>query len=154
MEQQQKKPRANRPKGTPKSKTPGFAELAKTPEGRAQMAEWRKLAIGKGGRPKGATDGFSAYRRQKMIAKAAAEAKVIVKAMEDKGIVIPKDAAAREAFETVVTEMRRKDLLPKDKLAFARTVLEWSMAKPAAETNVTVKKAEDFLSEIAGDLDK
>jgi len=91
------------------------------------MAEWRKLAIGKQGRPKGATDGFSAYRRKRMIAKAAAEAKVIVKAMEDKGIVIPKDAAAREAFETVVTEMRRTDLLPKDKLAFARTVLEWSM---------------------------
>jgi hypothetical protein len=128
--------------------------MAETPEGRAQLAEWRKAAHAKAGRPRGATDGFSAYRRKKMIAKAAAEAKVIVKAMEDKGIVIPKDAAAREAFETVVTEMRRKDLLPKDKLAFARTVLEWSMAKPAAETNVTVKKAEDFLSEIAGDLDK
>lgn len=118
------------------------------------MAEWRKLAIGKQGRPKGATDGFSAYRRKKMIATAQAEAKVIVKAMEDKGIVIPKDQYAREAFETVVTEMRRKDLLPKDKLSAARTVLEWSMAKPAAETNVTVKRAEDFLSEIADELEK
>jgi hypothetical protein len=116
------------------------------------MAEWLKKAHAKAGRPKGATDGYSKYRRDKMIAEATAEAKVIVKRMEEKGIVIPKDAAAREAFETVVTEMRRKDLLPKDKLAFARTVLEWSMAKPAAESTVTVKKAEDFLDEIAGDM--
>jgi hypothetical protein len=51
----------------------------------------------------------------------------------------------------VVTEMRRKDLLPKDKLAFARTVLEWSMAKPAAETNLNVKRAEDFLNDLANE---
>jgi len=128
--------------------------MAETPEGRAQLAEWRKAAHAKAGRPKGATDGFSAYQRKRMIAKARAEAKVIVNRMEEKGIAIPKDEYAREAFETVVTEMRRKDLLPKDKLSAARTVLEWSMAKPAAETNVTVKKAEDFLNDIAGDMDK
>jgi len=128
--------------------------MAETPEGRAQLAEWRKNAIGKQGRPKGATDGMSAYRRNKMIAKARAEAKDIVKHMEDKGIAIPKDEYAREAMTSVVELMRRTDTLPKDKLAAARTVLEWTIAKPAAETNVTVKKAEDFLSEIAEDMTK
>jgi hypothetical protein len=89
-----------------------------------------------------------------MIAKARAEAKDIVKHMEDKGIAIPKDEYAREAMTSVVELMRRTDTLPKDKLAAARTVLEWTIAKPAAETNVTVKKAEDFLSEIAEDMTK
>jgi hypothetical protein len=146
--------RRNRRKEAPRTKKGEgyFERLAKTPEGQALLKHWRSLGPKKAGRPKGATDGFSKYRRDKMIAEATAEAKVIVKRMEEKGIVIPKDAAAREAFETVVIEMRRKDLLPKDKLAFARTVLEWSMAKPAAESTVTVKRAEDFLDEIAGDL--
>ena len=116
------------------------------------MAAWRATAWAKSGRPKGATDGFTAHTRKKMIAKAKAEAKEIVKRMEEKGYAIPKDAAAREAFETVVTEMRRTDLLPKDKLAFARTVLEWSMAKPAAESTVTVKRAEDFLDDLANEM--
>lgn len=116
------------------------------------MAEWRARGAKKAGRPHGATDGHNAHSRTKMTAKARAEAEEIVKQMEENGIAIPKDEHAREAFKTVVGLLRRDDINPKDKLAVARTILEWTMAKPANETNLNVKKAEDFLSEIAGDM--
>ena len=72
--------------------------------------------------------------------------------MEEK-FDIPKEGFAREALETAVTEMRKKELASKDRLAAARLVLEWTKAKPAAESNVTIKKAEDFLADLAKDAE-
>lgn len=83
-----------------------------------------------------------------MIAEARAEAKEILKYMEAQGYVLPKDEYAREGIETIVVEMRRTDLSPRDKLAAAKTLLEYTLAKPAAETNVTVKRPEDFLDDL------
>lgn len=65
--------------------------------------------------------------------------------------LIPKGAFAKEAIEAVVEVMRLDKLPPKDKIAAARTVLEWTMAKPASESTVNVKTAEDFLADIAKD---
>lgn len=90
--------------------------------------------------------------RHANLASARAEAKQLVQIMEDKGFNIPKDAYAREALEEVVAIVRLKDLSPKDRLAAARTVLDFTMAKPATDNNVTVKKAEDFLSGLTSEL--
>jgi hypothetical protein len=69
-----------------------------------------------------------------------------------KGLEIPKQEFAKEAIETSVEIMRREDINVKDKLAAAKTVLEWTMAKPASETTVNVKTAESFLDEIAAEV--
>jgi len=136
------------PAGSPNSL---FSRLAQTPEGRAQLAAWRALAKNTG-RPPGARDGTTKRVREKDAAKAKAEAQRLVKLMEEK-FDIPKEGFAREALETAVTEMRKKELASKDRLAAARLVLEWTKAKPAAESNVTIKKAEDFLADLAKDAE-
>lgn len=86
------------------------------------------------------------------LAIAHAEAKQLVQIMEDKGLDVPKDQYAREALESVVAMVRIKDISHKDRLAAARTVLDYTMSKPESKAAVTVKKAEDFLTELAADL--
>lgn len=138
-----------RVKQKPRGKSP-FVELAKTPEGRAQLAEWRaKAALSRRGRPQGATDGFTAYQRKKMIEKAYAGIDEVKAYMADQGIELPESGVAAEAIDAAIGEMRRKDLSPRDKLAAIRTVLEWSKAKPASNTNLNVTRPEDFLEALA-----
>jgi hypothetical protein len=121
------------------------------------MAEWRQRAYtnanGKGGpgRRPGSKDGYTQTELKKQRAKAKAEAIEIVKNMEKK-FDIPKDEFGREALTTAVEIMRIDAINAKDKLAAARTVLEWTMAKPAAQNEVTVKRAEDFLADIANEI--
>jgi hypothetical protein len=121
------------------------------------MAEWRARSFqnvnGKGtpGRRPGSKDGFTQTELKKQRAKAKAEAIEIVKIMEKK-VEIPKDEFAREALTTAVEIMRIDAINAKDKLAAARTVLEWTMSKPVAQNEVTVKRAEDFLSDIASEI--
>lgn len=139
-------------KGSPRPSS-HFAKLSQTPEGRAQLAEWRsRRGKGKLGRPHGALDGYTRIEREAIIAQAQAEAKRLVKLMEEKGLNIPKEQYAREAFEEVVALVRRQDINPKDKLAACNTVLTYTLAKPASESTVTVKKAEDFLADLASEM--
>lgn len=85
--------------------------------------------------------------------RAKAEAKQIVEYMEtQKGFEVPKVDFAKEAITTAVEIMRREDINVKDKLTAAKTVLEWTMAKPASESTVNVKTAESFLEDIAAEM--
>lgn len=68
--------------------------------------------------------------------------------MEKKGYEVPKQEFAREAIETAVELMRTEVINAKDKLAAARTVLEWTMAKPVQQSEVSIKRAEDFLASV------
>lgn len=123
------------------------------------MAEWRARRFlnpnGKGlpGRRPGSKDGYTQTELQKQRTKAKAEAKRIVEYMEKK-FDLPKDEFAKEALTTAVEIMRIDAINVKDKLAAARTVLEWTMSKPASQTDVTVKRAEDFLNDIAIEMDE
>lgn len=79
----------------------------------------------------------------------------MVKYMETKkGFEIPKSEFAREAIEAAVESMRMEAINVKDKLAAARLVLEFTMAKPAAQSEVTVKTAESFLADIAKEMEE
>jgi hypothetical protein len=74
--------------------------------------------------------------------------------MEKNGLLqIDKDGYAREGIEAVVTMVREKDISHKDRLAAARTLLDFTMAKPGSESTVTVKKAEDFLTDLANEME-
>lgn len=112
-----------------------------------------KKTSGKLGRPHGSTEGFKKSQRDKIKAAAKAEAIEIVKYMEnEKGFEIPKREYAQEAITTAVEIMRREDIHPKDKLAAAKAVMEWTLAKPASEANVNVRTAESFLEDIAAEM--
>ena len=162
--QVEKKPRKPRKKYEPnKSKARNdpeknlFKRMQQTEEGRRLWKLWtdKRFAPGvKVGRPAGAFDGANRTQRNKIKAKAKAEAKEIVALMEKKGFEIPKHEFAREAIETAVEIMRINEMNPKDKLAAARTVLEWTMSKPVAQSEVSVKRAEDFLSMVADKADE
>lgn len=130
--------------------------MSKTPEGRALMDLWRSMRRTSGsylGRPLGSTEGYIKSQRNKIKAKAKAEAIEIVRYMEhEKGFEIPKKEFAKEAITTAVEIMRREDIHPKDKLAAAKAVMEWTLAKPASEANINVKTAESFLEDIAKEM--
>lgn len=136
-----------------------FKRMQETPEGRALWKVWtdrRFLAPNgkKAGRPVGSIDGYSGADLRKQRAVAKAEAKEMVKYMsEKKGFEIPKNEFAKEAIEAAVESMRMEAINVKDKLAAARLVLEFTMAKPASSSEVTVKTAESFLSDIAAEME-
>jgi hypothetical protein len=131
-----------------------------TEEGRTLWKIWtdrRNLSPNgkKNGRPLGSIDGYSQanLRKQRKVAKN--EAKEIVKYMEEtKGFVVPKAEFAREAIVAAVETMRMEAISPKDKLAAARLVLDFTLAKPASQAEVTVKRAEDFLADIAVEMEQ
>lgn len=133
-----------------------FYRLQQTEEGRNLWKLWtdKRFAEGvKRGRPKGATEGVLKTKREKLKVVAKAEAKIIVDYMQNtKGYEIPKLEFAKEAIVCAVEIMRREDIHPKDKLAAAKTVLEWTLSKPATEANVNVKTAESFLEDIAAEM--
>lgn len=134
-----------------------FKRMQLTEEGRNLWKLWTAKRFIPGqtaGRPRGAYDGFSRAERNQHKAVAKAEAKEIVKLMEAKGFEIPKQEFAKEAIETAVELMRMHELAPKDKLAAARTILEWTLSKPVAQSEVSVKRAEDFLSAVLDAEDK
>ena len=127
--------------------------MQQTEEGRKLWNLWREKRKGsKLGRPRGSTESYLKSERDKIKAVAKAEAKEIVKYMESKGYVIPKVEFAKEAIETAVELMRRDDINPKDKLAATKTVLEFTLSKPATESTVNVRSAESFLEDIAKEM--
>ena len=67
--------------------------------------------------------------------------------LEKAGVLDDADTQAREALETTLLIMRA----PGDKkvqLSAARQVLEWTKAKPASKSDITVNKAEAWLASI------
>lgn len=82
---------------------------------------------------------------------AATDAKRIIKKMRDAG-QLPDDPRAVEALEETVKTLRAAESA-KDKIAAARLILDFTKAKPAQKTEVTVRTHEDFLDELAGDDD-
>lgn len=134
--------------------------MQQTEEGRTLWKIWTDRRFlnpnGRGlpGRPRGSIDGYSKSELNKQRKTAKAEAKEIVKFMEKKGFEVPKQEFAREAIEAAVETMRMEAISPKDKLTAARLVLDFTMAKPASQAEVTVKKAEDFLADIAAEMEQ
>lgn len=133
-----------------------FKRMQEDPEGRRLWALWTvKKKVSTVGRPRGSLDGYNKTALQKLKKIAQAEAEVIVEYLIGTGQVseeINKNVYAREALEAAVEVMRLDALAPKDKLMAARAVLEWTMPKPVAQSELTVKTAESFLDQIADDL--
>lgn len=96
----------------------------------------------------GAPPGWT--KREYMLATeiAKTEAQRILKRMEkDSGELLPEDQLARECLKTAY-EIMRSPTKPADKLKAIKTILEFTKAKPATKSDVTVRTAEDFLDEL------
>ncbi len=144
-------PRKPRKKHQPKPKKKTapkknyFAELAKTPEGRALRKEWSNKPRKNAGRPKGVPDGHTAETIKPIREKAKKDAKKVVKIMSEKFNI--EDQYQKEALETAV-EVMRLDGQARERLAAARLVLDFTKSKPASKSDVSIHKAEDFLASL------
>lgn len=107
--------------------------------------------------PKGRTPGhcfgirLKTYLRK--VADGKREVKRLVRYMTDKKIFTPENDVSEEAFAAVLLILRTPGAV-KDKLAAARTLLEYTQKKPVAASEVTLNKAESFLDAVLADEKK
>ena len=138
-----------KPKRPPKMAARG-PWAGKTPEERSalsrQLIEARKGNYAKNttpGKPRDLTN--AQWAEVQEIARL--DAKRIMQRMKDAGQV-PDDPRAAEALQTTIETLRTAES-PKDKIAAARLILDFTKAKPAQKSEVTVRTAEDILDEMA-----
>jgi hypothetical protein len=155
--------------GTPwKTWNPEFAEAIpwypKTPEA---FAEWQQRKSERARRlhaegrfvRRGIPDGFGGRKDEviRIRQTARAEAREIVAYMK-KNDMIAEDPRAEEALESMIEVVRAKDDEGmhlhgvQHRIAAARTVLDFTKQRPATKSDVTLTKAEDFLSAVVADM--
>ncbi len=119
-----------------------------TPEGRAKHKEMLRTRKNHGGRPVAVPDGFTKEIIEPIRAKAKEEAKKVVAIMTDEN----ENSHAKEALEAAV-EILRTPGQTRDRLTAARLVLDFTKSKPVSKSEVTVGKAEAFLSSLLDEGD-
>ncbi|MBB3693006.1 hypothetical protein [Sphingomonas sp. BK580] len=88
---------------------------------------------------------------EEVLAVARLDTKRIMQKMKDAG-QLPDDPRAVEALEKAVVTLRASES-PKDVAALGRLILDFTKAKPAAKIDHTIRSHEDFLDELAGEVD-
>jgi hypothetical protein len=148
----QRKARAKSPSTKGQGKAPHkapkknyFATLMETPEGRELRRQWSTKPRKNPGRPKGTPDGYRKSQIEPIRAEAKKEAQQLVKIMTEKYDI--QDDYAKEALTTAV-EVMRVPGETRERLAAARLVLDFTKSRPAAKQEVTIGKAEEFLSSL------
>lgn len=116
-----------------------------TPEGRALRTEWSLKKRKNAGRPKGVPDGHTKETIRPLREKVKKEAIEVTRIMAEKYDI--QDDYSKEALKTAV-EVMRLDGETRERLAAARLVLDFTKSKPAAKSDVTIGKAEDFLASL------
>lgn len=138
-----------------KKKVPGLSarlkELWKDPvwaaETMRKRAESQKRS-GKTNSRAGIPDGMWREEAEAVWAVAKEKAKQNMADLKAAGFLGEDDEKAQEALEVSLTIMR-SPLDAKVKLQAARTVLEWTKAKPASKSIVAVDEAEAWLNQIS-----
>ena len=125
-----------------------FSTLMETPEGRELRRQWSTKKRKNPGRPKGVPDGFRRDQIEPIRADAKKEAKQLVSIMKEKFNI--EDQYSVEALETAV-EVMRVPGETRERLAAARLVLDFTKQKPIAKSEVSIGKAEEFLSSLLED---
>ncbi len=136
------------PKNPAKARDPKVNPLAlqhQTPEGRAKFRQMLANRKNKGGRPKGTPDGYTLEQIAPIRKKAKEDAERIVKIMAKENEI--DDIYAVEALKAAV-EIMREPGQNRDRLTAARMVLDFTKTKPAAKSEVTIGKAEQFLESL------
>ena len=138
------KPKLMPGRARPAHKNP-LALQHQTPEGRAKFREMLKNRKNKGGRPLGVPDGHSKETIKPVVDKAKEDAKRAVSIMKKEYDI--EDPRAEEALETAV-EIMRTPVHNRDRLQAAKLILDFTKVKPVAKSEITVGKAEEFLSSL------
>lgn len=125
-----------------------FHQLMQTEEGRALRREWSTRPRKNGGRPKGTPDGYTLEMITPIREQAKKDAERIVEIMSEEYQI--DDVYAKEALKTAV-EIMREPGQNRDRLTAARMVLDFTKTKPASKSEVTIGKAEAFLSSLLAD---
>lgn len=102
----------------------------------------------------GVPDGMRKEQAEVAWAEARVSSQETIAKMIENKVIDGDDQRATEALETAMTIMRGPSTHQGDKLRAARTVLEWTKAKPAAKSEVTIQKAEDWLALVTADAAK
>lgn len=149
-----KKPRQKAPKKEPKypkkaaaqaKRKNYFATLMETEEGRALRREWSTKPRKNGGRPMGSIDGYTKEMLEPIREQSRKDAERIVQIMAEEYDI--DDSYAKEALKTAI-EIMREPAQNRDKLTAARMVLDFTKSKPTTKSEVTIGKAEAFLSSL------
>lgn len=138
----------NGPAPQKKPKNNYFSTLMSTPEGRELRRQWSTKPRKNAGRPKGVPDGYRKHEIEPIRAKAKKEAAKVVEIMSQKYEI--EDDYAKDALETAVEVMRTPGET-RERLAAARLVLDFTKQKPVAKSEVSIGKAEEFLSSLLTD---
>lgn len=100
--------------------------------------------------PKGTPCGLNRVQAKVFWKQARFEASLTMNKLKEAGVIDDTDAQANEALHTALSVMRMP-LPAKEKLAAARLVLDFTKAKPAQKTELTVNAAEDWLQAVTQD---
>lgn len=104
---------------------------------------------------RGVPDGMRRDEADARWAEAKELAKKDMANLKNAGVISPDDERAEEAMLATL-EIMRSPMNVRERLAAARQVLEWTKAKPASKTEMTVNAAEAWLASLAesdGDSD-
>ncbi|API58461.1 hypothetical protein BSL82_03390 [Tardibacter chloracetimidivorans] len=105
-------------------------------------------SIGKTGRKTGVPSGWNYKEYAVEVAEAEKQARKMFNIMADEGLV-PDDQMAQAALLEALTIMKNKATSTAHKLSASRLVLDYTRAKPASKSDVTIHKAESLLEALA-----
>jgi hypothetical protein len=120
--------------------------LAKRMEG---LRRWREANPGWRGRVTGQPDGVRKKDFLKLKALAEVKAEKAIKTMAEKKIWIADNDVAEKAMRTAIEIMESHTGETRNRLAAAKTILDFVQTKPVVKQETTIKSAEDFLAALA-----
>jgi hypothetical protein len=134
-----------------------FREMWADPVKRAALLEKRKapyLAAKEAGRfsRAGIPTGLTRKTVKRFWQYAKFQATLTMKKLKKAGVLDDvADARAEDALHAAISVMKMDALQPKDRIAAARLVLDFTKAKPAQKQDITVSTAEDWLEAVTAD---
>ena len=125
--------------------------LAKRMEG---LRKWREANPGKRGRPHGLQDGVGLKKYLKRLEVAKAKSERAIKVMAEQNLWKADNDVASKAMQTAIEIMLSQEGTTQNRLAAAKTILDFTQTKPVVKNETTLKTAEEFLASIVDDEDK
>lgn len=115
------------------------------------LREWQKANPGRIGRPHGVQDGvrYKDYLKRLEVAKVNAER--AIKVMAEDNIWKADNDVASKAMQTAIEIMLSQEGTTQNRLAAAKTILDFTQTKPVVKNETTLKTAEEFLSSLIND---
>ena len=125
--------------------------LAKRMEG---LRKWREANPGKRGRPHGLQDGVGLKKYLKRLEVAKVKAERAIKVMADENLWKADNDVASKAMQTAIEIMLSQEGTTQNRLAAAKTILDFTQTKPVVKNETTLKTAEEFLSSLMDEPDE